>query len=63
MHVPHLGILQITLLKETIKKIQELQEINKEFHAWATYSPQVVYRTKHPDCIGNQTSYASLRIF
>jgi hypothetical protein len=63
VHVPHLAILQLTILKERKKKIQKLQEINKEFHAWATYSPQVEYRTKHSDCIGNQISYARLRVF
>ena len=63
MHVTHLAILQLTILKERKKKIQKLQEVNKESHVWAIYSPQVVYRTKHPDCIGNQISYARLRIF
>jgi len=33
VHVPHLAILQLTILKERNKKIQGVQEINKEFHA------------------------------
>jgi hypothetical protein len=46
VQVPHLAILQLTILKEINQKIQKLKEINKEFHAWAIYIPQVVYHKK-----------------